>query len=215
MITPQKRARYIAPDGSLTQEGILFLLSIETDVNAFQSSIAQLEAKFMPEAFGANVSEADIASTGYKLLVDISDTVNYPHDVAGDLALLRMDLTVDRTGTSQGILQVGVIGAIDGTEADIFYTQGFSFEKNADQSIQRDRAFASPFRMKVADGKPVFFQTDFTETTAAVNTGITLETGAGTTVTPAVGDIIMKYTHSGGGVYSAAISTHYTMEAAT
>lgn len=158
----------------------------------------------------AAVSSGDISATAYAGFIDLSNTTGLPHERDGRIDLCAVYISVDRDSTATGSVRIGVITRIDGTDADIEYVQGVTFEKSNERTIVRDRVF-SPNQLKcgVESGALNRVASQFTETgVTAVNTGGTLTDANGNTFTPAVGDMIVKYTRSAG-VYSSAVSCFY------
>jgi hypothetical protein len=158
----------------------------------------------------AAVSSGDITSTTYAGFIDLSNTTGMPHERDGRIDLCAVYLTADRDQNATGAVQLGVITRIDGTNCDIEYVQGISFEKSDERTITRDRIF-SPNQLKcgVVSGALNKVASQFTETNVtAINTGGTLTDAHGNTFTPAVGDLIVKYSRTAG-TYSAAVSCFY------
>ncbi len=158
----------------------------------------------------AAVSSGDISATAYAGFIDLSNTTGMPHTRDGRIDLCAVYISIDRNSTAAGAVQLGVITRIDGTDCDIEYVQGVSFEKSDERTIVRDRLF-SPNQLKcgVVSGALNKVASQFTETgVTAINTGGTLTDAHGNTFTPAVGDLIVKYTRSAG-TYSAAVSCFY------
>lgn len=160
--------------------------------------------------------ENGINSTRYCVLVDLSDTINFPHDQTGRIDVSCLSDQIDKPANAQGSIAVGVIAAINGTQATIFYASGIFFDNSSDTHLTRDRNF-SPSQMKlgVSGGKLTRGITNDSETTTAVNTGVTLSSPRGSnTVTPAVGDVVIKFTHTAGSAWNAGIFALYHSEAA-
>ena len=158
----------------------------------------------------AAISSGDISATAYAGFIDLSNTTSLPHERDGRIDLCAAYISVDRDSTATGSVRMGVITRIDGTDADIEYVQGVTFEKSNERTIVRDRVF-SPNQLKcgVESGALNRVASQFTETgVTAVNTGGTLTDANGNTFTPAVGDMIVKYTRSAG-TYSASVSCFY------
>ena len=158
----------------------------------------------------AAVSSGDITATAYVGFIDLSNTSDLPHSRDGRIDLCAVYFSVDRNSTATGAVQLGVITRIDGTDCDIEYVQGIDFEKSDDRFLTRDRIF-SPNQLKcgVSGGTLNKVASQFTETgVTSVNTGGTLTDAGGNTFTPAVGDLVVKYTRSAG-TYSAAVSCFY------
>lgn len=160
------------------------------------------------------IGSGEVTTTKYVILIDLSDTTNFPHDRMGRIDLTNTYLSVDRDQNGTGVVQFGVITRIDGTDADITYVQGIGFEKSDTREIIRDRKISpSALKMGVVDGKAIYAMSSFKATNVtAVNTGVALDSPLGTaTVTPAVGDIVASFVHSAG-TYTASISATYHSE---
>lgn len=163
----------------------------------------------------ARLSINDVAASVYAILVDLSDTTNFPHDSTGRIDISDVALQIDRNSTAMGRVILGVITRIDGTSADITYATGLMFSKNNVQSIVIiDNYAPSQLKLGVVDGETPFFISSAKETNVtAVNTGVTLNSPRGAaTVTPGVGDVIVKFEWSAG-TYDANVRAFYHSEA--
>ena len=143
--------------------------------------------------------------------MDLSDTVNFPHQRVGRIDVSGLSTQIDREASATGAVLVGVITRIDGTDADISYFENVSFRKSDARNILRDQRF-SPTQIKceVSGGEATRFLTDIEEANvAAVNTGVTLDGPGGKNFIPAVGDIVVKFEYSGSGSYNATVQVTY------
>lgn len=153
-------------------------------------------------------------STSYALLLDRSDTVNYPHtDPNGRLMISYVSLQVDRTNTSLGRMSIGVITRIDGTSADITLIRGLSFSKSGTDFIERAENFAPGLvNCEVVNGTtPGIVSGTKTLNEVLVNTSTPLS-GPGGSATPAVGDIVITFGHTSGSAWFGAAGILYTMD---
>lgn len=156
------------------------------------------------------IAGENVSATGYAILIDLDDTTNFLHDRTGRVDLSAMYIFVDKDNSTTGAVSVGVITAIDGTSATIEFVQSARFSNASDREIVRDRNFApSQLQLGVSDGNLTRAIGVVDAGITAVNTGITLTTAAGTTVTPAVGDVVIRYLWTGGGTYDWTVSTFY------
>lgn len=162
----------------------------------------------------ARYTESGINSTRYAILVDLSDTSGFKHDQTGRIDISYMSMQIDKETTARGRVAIGVITAIDGTNATIRYFASILFDNSADDHLTRDRNF-SPSQVKcgVSGGALTKIVSNDSETTASVNTGVSLNSSTGSTVTPAVGDIIIKMDRLAG-TFSTSIFTLYHAESA-
>lgn len=135
------------------------------------------------------------AGTTWYGLIDISDTVNWPHAVEGPVHVSVIYLNLDKAGSARGTLKAGVIKRIDGTNADVDFFSGISFIENDSASVN-EFANIAPTQLKtnLVGGGLRDFKTSLQDiNVTAINTGATLPFGtAGVTFTPAVGDIVIK-----------------------
>lgn len=209
------RVRYV--NGAVDQTSFALISSYGTNIFPPSTSADNellVTTKESQRAHFVALSINDIGATEYGILIDLSDTANYPHNNTGHVNLSAVYINVDRPGSSVGLVQLGVITRIDGTDADIAFVQGVGFEKGSETIINRDRLF-SPNRMvcRVESGALTDVATSFiTLNDAAVNTGVSLPNALGGTSTPEVGDIIVKFSSLSGGDYDAAFSGFYFTE---
>lgn len=192
------RVRYV--NDSVAQGSMALLTSV--GVNMFPASTSDDNELIVTNAdrqYNDYVaySESGVSSSGYALLIDLSDTVNFPHENTGALAMSSTYFQVDREQNSTGSVVIGVITRIDGTDADVTYFQGVTFNKSSERSIVRDRNFSpSQIKLGVIGGEAIHIATTGIATgITAINTGITLPTPVGT-ATPAVGDIVVSWSQA-------------------
>lgn len=158
--------------------------------------------------------ESGLAATKYAIMVD-KDNPSFPHLLQGQ-SIGRIDITivflvVDAAINTNGILNLGVITRIDGTDADIAYLLGIPFLATTTQFVASFRGTPSQAKMDCLNGVLQHGVTNNREANvAAVNTGTTLDSPIGAnTVLPAVGDIILKMQHVSGGSYNAGVFIFY------
>jgi len=156
------------------------------------------------------VYSATFNSDTYVILVD-RDNPLWPHRIQGQ-GTSRMDITsiyysLDLGANTQGQLLLGVITRINGANADIDYFAGLPFINGATQEdrVESLRGVPSQVKLDLNGNSMLHGISNLAETNvAAVNTGANLDSPAGAgSVTPARGDLIMKYGHTGG---SATVS---------
>jgi hypothetical protein len=154
---------------------------------------------------------ATIASNKYAILIDLSDTTNFKHTGTAriDLSILRIAAS---RNTFNGVIRVGVITAINGTSASISYFRNAFYDSSVSNSSYDEVNF-SPSQLKcgVSAGTLTRMITNVSETgVTAVNTGLTLDSPRGVnTVTPAVGDIIVKFERTSGSMDFASIAAFF------
>lgn len=158
--------------------------------------------------------EAALAATKYVIMVD-KDNAAFPHLLQGQgndrIDITIIFLVVDAAINTNGVLNLGTITRIDGIDADISYLLAIPFLATTTQFIASFRGTPSQAKMDCLNGVLQHGITNNEEANvAAVNTGITLDSplGAGT-ITPNIGDIILKMEHISGGAYNAGVFIFY------
>lgn len=153
----------------------------------------------------ATYAAGTLTGKTYVVLVDLSAQINTGHASLDNIAI-TCNFT---TNNSSSTIKIGVITRVDGTNADISYliTAPFS-AANANTFLSYINNFQpSAARFEVDSGVLVRAFTNDTETTTGVNTGATLASPNGV-VTPAVGDIVISFGHTGND-YNANVSCVY------
>lgn len=194
------RVRFV--NGSTDQGSFVLLTS--TGDSLFPYAVSERDEP----AFAA-YQAADVAATEYAILVDLSDRVNFPHNDVGRIDLHSAFFLVQKGSNTVGAIQLGVITRIDGTDADISFVQGVSFNSADARSFTRDRLFSSPLRLGQSGGKLTRVSSSFAVTNeTAVNTGLTLPSAEGN-ITPALGDLVIRFVHTSGSAFTGTASIQY------
>jgi hypothetical protein len=181
----------------LTEDGELFTTVTERESDVF-----------------SQYSEAAIAATKYIALID-RDNPLFPHVIQGQ-GTGRVDVTslyiaLDAAVNTSGILNVGVISRIDGTDADIWYMLGVPFLATTTQFVLSLRGVPSQVKLDTVNGVLQHGITNSQElNVAAVNTATVLDSPlSAASVTPDVGDVIAKLEHVSGGAFNVGMFVFY------
>lgn len=156
----------------------------------------------------------DISATEYFGLVDLSDTVNFPHKDRGRADIFSAYFQADRNSTATGSVRIGVITRINGTDADVAFILGIRFDNSDTRRVLRDRQFPAPIKCGQSGGVLTKAMGSITTGIAAINTGVTLTGPQGRTFTPAVGDLIVALERTAG-TYSGSVSIQYAGNVST
>lgn len=146
-----------------------------------------------------------LSADKYIVLVDLNGAA-FPHiiqgQVPGRIDVTSIYYTLDLAANTSASILYGVICRIDDTDADIAYFASIPFLIGAQQEdrIVSLRAVPSQVKLDLVNCIPQHGITNVMEmNVAAVNTGVPLDSPAGVaSVTPAVGDLILKYDHAAG-----------------
>lgn len=161
--------------------------------------------------WAALVGSQSTAITNWFGLIDLSDTVNWPHDSTGRLDISFVRLSIDKAISAKGSVSFCTVTRIDGVSADLVCWANGSFLENDTATIEINANLA-PIQVKtnVAGQRLGRFKTNAVLlNVTSINTGVTL-TGPGTNFIPAVGDCLIRViTTTGGNMnYVAAVNYH-------
>lgn len=153
-----------------------------------------------------------VADTRFYGLIDISDTVNWPHNKEGFVHVSFIRLTTDKAPSARGTIAIGIITRIDATNADVSYVSNLSFLEN-DSVSSSVVANLSPSQLKlnVENGTLKYTKAGVSETTALLQSDTPLSYAF--TFTPAVGDIVMKIVTTTGGALNWTAGLLYHTDA--
>jgi hypothetical protein len=159
-------------------------------------------------------SEVGVGASKYVIMVD-KDHASFPH-ILQEQPINRIDVTslyiaLDAAVNTNGVLRIGVVRRIDGTDADIWYVMGIPFLATTNQFIVSLRGVPSQVKFDLNGTQLLHGITNSEETNvAAVNTLTTLDSPLGVnTVIPDVGDVIAKLEHVSGGSFNIGMFIFY------
>lgn len=160
-------------------------------------------------------SAAAVAATAYVVMVDVSDTTNFPHSQTGQINVDHFSASVSfASGTAKAVVSLGIITRIDGTNADISYLiSDVVGVQSANDSMEITHNYQpSAVVFKQSGGSLVGAVTSVVDNAvAAVNTGASLASSRGVIITPALGDVVLKLEYDNDNFdVTAAILYHST-----
>jgi hypothetical protein len=169
----------------------------------------------LAKTFRVCYEQTAITANEYVLLVDLSDTTNYPHSPlrlgAVDIDTFAATLTF-ATGSAEARVRVGVVTRLGVSDSDVSWLINARLGmNNASENVSFAQSYLPsyvPFR--VFDGALVDAITSATETTNKITTTATLKSVMGPTVA-AVGDVILKLEYVSD-TFSASVDCLYHTE---
>lgn len=173
------------------------------------------ECKFVA-ALGA---EGIDASTAY-VLVDLSDSTNYPHNHTNAILLKSLRLNTEKKGDGIFDVWVGVITEVDASNGTADWLHVFHLEhipNNSAETTDRfaDQVFFGPVNLRIVDGAldhVVTNQQQAGNTNWKTGTGLASPVGAaaGATGKPGAGDLVVWVEEvTTGGTLDFTISADY------
>lgn len=207
--TPQTSFRLHTATGSAlfpasaSPDGEVLITETERERNVFS-------------AYGPGAITSD--GTTWACLVDLSDTSNWPHDRTGRIDISIINMQVDKTTNCTGSVSLGVITRVDATNADVTLFAGISFNNASETHLEVSRNFApSQLKCGVSGGVATRIVTTAKLTNdTGIQTDVAMAShrGAGT-VTPAVGDIVVRFIKTAGTSMTPAVQVFYHGERST
>lgn len=153
----------------------------------------------------ASLGRTNVTTSGWACLVDLTDTVNYPHTNTGRLDVSYLSLQVDKDAIAAGNFSVGVITNINGGSGDVQFFGGLSFNNASAVNITRVENFSpSQIKLGISGGRAYRLASAKTSGILALNTGTKLDSYYGTgTVNPAIGDLVVSFARISGSFNAA------------
>lgn len=166
-------------------------------INLVDSGVASAENEYGIHICADNVS----ATTGY-VLIDVSDTVNFPHQAGDNIYMTGYQISIDSVDAFRGQVLLGFLSRVDAVNGHFRPTHCWFFTRRSHDV----------FDSLVFGNQPIRLHTDHytvvgnaTDTTFQTDTALTSPVG---TSYPGVGDCVMKIVRTAGEV-SVGITINY------
>lgn len=159
----------------------------------------------------ASYALTGIQANAWAILVDLSDTTNWPHNESTAIHISLINAQVDRAANSVGLMQLGVVTRVDGTNGDVMMVASMRFENNSETHISRD-VNVSPSQVKcnvVAGATPHMISNVKVLNDTGLQTDVAIPTARGVNAAPGVGDIVIRFVHTSGGAWTGAVGVLY------
>lgn len=143
------------------------------------------------------------------VLIDLSDTVNFPHKVKGtprQINITSLEITIDRPPESTGTVRIGVVTFISASTGSVTWFDTVNFLQNtsiASSNVIKYTTGEYFLKLRVdplvpissTDGATPFLLSSLkTSGTTVLQSDVFLRNPAGTAAAPDVGDVIMEFT---------------------
>lgn len=157
-------------------------------------------------SFYATLEVADVAVTTRYVLVDKSGTT-WPHTANQGLKVDAVTINLDREGTGDWVLRIGVVEEVDATDGSVNF---FIVEQiRGALSLNVHIPLHSQAHRELTDDK-VISSNDVAGSTNWQN-DVTLDNPTGTNVAPGAGDIVMELVEAAGAAtLSASVTVEYS-----
>jgi hypothetical protein len=185
-----------------TEAGSYINAGITNDGELFTNTLASSRQTRALYASGT------ITTDTYALLVDLSGEP-YTNYVSIDNISISCSFSVNNSTTN---IKIGVITRVDAVNADVSWLINVPFSTaNANTFLNLTNNYQpSAVQFHVSGGSIVNAYTNDTSTTALINTALTLPSARNTNITPAVGDVVIFFDHTGNNFTSTVGAVYHT-----
>lgn len=115
------------------------------------------------QAFHVMLDLEGIAADTDYVLIDLSDTTNYPHDVATAIILKRIHIDLETESSGVYDILVGVVKENDATDGSVAWVARFQLESGDPDRLSFNLEWPSGLNCKIASDAPVYFLTGANE----------------------------------------------------
>jgi hypothetical protein len=142
--------------------------------------------------------EASITATSRFILIDVSDTTNYPHTETNYVHIEWLQVAVDGDNQADYEVCIGFLENVDATNGDFYGAKCFSGTKTAGRSfVQFESPYPNGWRMRTSD--MATSKTSLNDTNYQTDVDLKTTLDPSTADTPSGdGDVVAVVTVSGG-----------------
>ncbi len=167
------------------------------------TSLSTVPGNFDVEVIHLDAEDISASSTGF-MLVDLSDTTNWPHTDTGHIDILFFIVATDPSTSFAGDIELGLLTNVDATDGDINELFELHLEKQSDSA-----AIAFNYGAFGVALETDHFFGPITASDTTWQTDVNLQGPDGNTSYPSgAGDLVMKITRAAGDI-SVSITIGY------
>lgn len=133
-----------------------------------ETTEGETSAHFIPGHVDIEVVhlDADVSATTGIMLIDLSDTTNWPHTNTGHIDLVYIIVNINPTTTFEGDIELGFLSAVDATNGDFNGILEIHMDKKQDSILEMMNFGAFELSLELAhwfgptDANSTVWQTD-------------------------------------------------------
>jgi hypothetical protein len=171
---------------------------------------SSFEASFRDNAVEVVYTSPAVAASTAAIIVDLSDTTNWPHKNTSGINVSGLWVDVDKAGASTDTVKVGVVTNIDASSGTVkwFFVAANTANRVSTPGLQSP-IIEGIVRTKVNSSNvtPYILTNNSSSQSTIFQTDVLLPTANGTFVAPAVGDIV-AFIEGGGAAATATATIH-------
>jgi len=176
------------------------------------------------DQFWAVLEKPDLAASEGFILVDLSNTADFPHTETGKIRVYSVYVDIERgeaAASGEFLIDLGVITRVDATNGDTKWVAVMHEETDDEATDNRAKWFyryewAEGLDLEISGGAPVMGVSNIGHTNDVTwQTDVNLDSPIGDTVSPpGVGDLVLYVSETGGtGTLSVCVTVYYITEA--
>lgn len=167
----------------------------------------------------SSTSPTGFSGTTTYILIDLTDTTNWPHKDTGELHINSIEINLDKAAASTTTVRLGVVNFVNASTGSVTWFSGIKSINNVSntnstfQFLFPDLGINTkvrPASTPDTDGStPYIISTETTSGSTAFQDDTAMPTIRSTTIIPKVGDIVMEIGKSGTAiVYDLLVKYH-------
>lgn len=148
------------------------------------------------------------------IILDISDTTNYPHDDTGYIHIEYFAITIDAATNAAYTIEFGYLENVDGTDGDFHEVFHFSGTKSTGNQLLVDKSFA-PNGPQLTSARAVSSDKSLNDTAFQTDVNLASTLDPSTADTPSGDrDMVMRVVLTGGDINVSVNMSYHTHAAA-
>jgi len=171
---------------------------------------APFDAVFRDDAVEVLYTSPAVAASTTAIIIDLSDTTNWPHKKSASINISGVWLDFDKAGASTGTVKVGVVSEVNATSGTVrwFYVAGNASNHVSTPGAQTPN-INGLIRTKITGTgtTPYLLTNNSTALSTTYQTDVALPTAFGVSAAPGVGDIV-AFIEGGGAAATLTATIH-------
>lgn len=184
--------------------------SVESKASINSDGYADVTQHAHPDNGWVHFHSGDITASQDFILVDISDTTNYPHTLTTYCHLEWLRLEVDSSNTGDYTVEVGFLNNVDGTDGDFYSISNVNGSKQAGNTKEVSYPFY-PNGPRCTIGSTVSSDSSLNDTAFQTDVNLASTVDPSTADVPSgTGDLVLRVTRNAGTIVVAVDISYHT-----
>jgi len=198
-ITNYPSGFFIKGSGGYFGDGIISTVAVSEQGELFTTNVEQAENVF------SRYTLNNVTNSGWAILVDKSDTGNYPHRYTGRLDVSYSSIQVDKDAN------MGVVTFINGSYGNVKVFNSLLFDRSSASTLIKEESY-QPSQIKLAvigSGQTPYMVGPLLTGETGINSSFAIPSALGVNTIPGSGDLLIRVESIVGGFnFSAKVLYH-------